>query len=156
MRHPWHWKGTVKITVRNLSGHIIDVVEFQNLITTDGLNMMRDGLYGPGGAQDLAIKYLAYGDDNTAPAVGQSDLLNEVAWKARTSQSKPAGGQQTYVQYIAPAEWVDQIEELGWFAGAAATGAADSGVMVSRVLYSRNKTNLESLQIERTDAFVEG
>lgn len=154
MKQTWTYRGRVKITARDLSGVIIDVVEFDNLITTDALNMMRDGLYGD--VTDMEIKYLAYGDDNTAPAVGQSDLINEVARKARTSQSKPAAGQQTYVQYIDPSEWIDQIEELGWFAGAAAGAGAGTGIMVSRVLYSRNKTALESLQIERTDTFEEG
>lgn len=155
IQQKWRWRAMVKITARNLSGHIIDVVEFPNLITTAGFNMMRDGLYGPGGAQDLEISYCGYGDDDSTPLVGDTTLGNEVARKARTSQSKPAAGQQTYVQYIDPTEWVDQIEELGWFAGPGDLSGLDSGILVSHMLYSRNKTGLESLQIERTDSFEE-
>jgi len=150
------WQTNVKVTVFDLRGNIIDVQEFRNLITNVGLNMMRDGLYGPGGAQDLEIKYFAIGSDNTAPVVADTTLGTETFRKARTSQSKPGTGQQTYVQYIDPTEAIGVIEEFGWFAGAAAGAGADSGIMVSRVLYSRVKTALESLQIERTDTFVEG
>ena len=146
----------VKVTAFDLKGNVLDIREMKNLITNVGLNMMRDGLYGPGGAQDLEIKYLAIGSDNTSPVVTDTTLGTETFRKARTSQSKPGTGQQTYVQYIDPTEAIGVIEEFGWFAGAAAGAVADSGIMVSRVLYSRVKTALESLQIERTDTFVEG
>jgi len=151
----WTFESNVTVTVFNLEGKIIDRQTFKNLITTVGLNMMRDGLYGPGGAQNLEIKYLAIGSDNTAPALADIALGNETFRKARTSQSKPAAGQQTYVQYIDPTEAIGAIEELGWFAGAAATAVFNTGILVSHVLYSRNKTALESLQIERTDTFTE-
>ena len=156
MESNWKWKSNVKVTVSDLDGNIIDIQEFHNLITNVGLNMMRDGLYGPGGAQNLEIKVLGIGSNNTPPAVGQTQLLAETFRKARTSQSKPGTGQQTYVQYIGPTEAIGVIEELGWFAGAAADpGTPNSGIMVSRTLYSRVKTNLESIQIERTDTFSE-
>jgi hypothetical protein len=144
----------IKVIVRDLEGNILDVQEFHNLITTDGLNMFRDGLKGD--VTDLEIKYLAVGDDDTAPALGNSDLGNETFRKATTSQSTPADGQHTHTTYIAPGEAVGAIEELGWFAGAAAGAGAGSGIMISRVLYSRTKTALESIQVERTDTFAEG
>ena len=157
MNKTWYLKSNVKITVFDLEGNIIDVQEFPNLITNVGLNMMRDGLYGAGGAQDLEIKIFGVGDDNTAPLVTDTTLGNETFRKARTSQSKPGTGQQRYVQYIDPTEAIGTIEEFGWFAGAAAVaGTPDSGIMVSHVLYPRVKTALESIQIERTDTFVEG
>ncbi len=152
----WIFESNVKVTAFDLKGNITDVQRFKNLLTTVGFNMMRDGLYGPGGAQDLEIKYMAIGDDNTAPTIADTTLGNETFRKARTSQSKPADAQQRYVQYIAPAEAAGVIEEFGWFAGPAAGAGADSGIMVSRTLYSRTKTALESLQIERTDTFTEG
>jgi len=156
MNKTWCLKSNVKVTVFDLEGNIIDFQEFRNLITNVGLNMMRDGLYGPGGAQDLEIKYFALGSDNTPPAVAQTQLVAETFRKARTSQSRVPIGSQTFVLYIDPTEAIGVIEEFGWFAGAAATAAANSGIMVSRVLYSRVKTSIESIQIERTDTFVEG
>ena len=147
------WAGRIRVTVRDLEGNVTDVQEFDNLITTVGLNMVRDGLYGD--VADLEVKYFALGDDNTVPALGDTTLGNETFRKIRTSQSKPGNGQTKYTQYILPAEAVGTIEEFGWFAGAAAGAGADSGIMIAHVLYSRTKTALESIQIERTDTFVE-
>ncbi len=143
----------VKVTAFDPDGNVLDVQEMKNLITTVGLNMLRNGLYGD--VSDFEVKYMAIGSDSTAPTLADTTLGTETFRKARTSQSKPSNGAVKYVQYIAPAEAVGAIEELGWFAGAAAGAGADSGIMIARVLYSRTKTNLESLQIERTDTFAE-
>ncbi len=153
MEQLWRIHSNVKVTARDLQGNIIDEREMKNLLTTVGLNMIRNGLYGDVG--DFEVKYMAIGSDSTAPTLADTTLGTETFRKARTSQSKPANGAVKYVQYILPAEAVGAIEELGWFAGAAAGAGADSGIMIARVLYSRTKTNLESLQIERTDTFAE-
>ena len=156
----WKLDSNVRVTVRDLDGNITSVKEMKNLITTVGLNMIRDGLYGPGGAQDLEVKVMAVGTDNTAPALTDTTLGNEVFRKARTSQSKPADAQMIYTQYLLPSEAVGVIEELGWFAGAlvnpASPGGVDTGILTSRVLYSYVKTNIESITVERTDTFQEG
>lgn len=147
------WRFDVAITVRDLVGHLLEVRTFKNLIPTVGFNMMRDGLYGD--VTDFQIKYTGVGDVNTAPALTDWKLGNETFRKAVTSRSKPAAGQCKTVQYIAPAEAVGWIKEIGWFAGATAGGGVNTGTLVARVLYSRNKTALESIQIERTDTFAE-
>ena len=150
----WGWKSEVTVTVRDLVGNTTDVVEIHNLITTVAFNMVRDGLYG--GVSDLEVKYFALGSDSTAPAIGDTTLGTETFRKIRTSQSKPGNGQSKFTLYIAPGEAIGAIEEFGWFAGAAAGAGADTGIMIARVLYSRVKTALESITIERTDTFVEG
>jgi len=150
----WKQRVNVKVTARDLEGNILDVQYFKNLITTVGLNMMRDGLYGS--VTNFEIKYLAVGSDNTAPALADATLGTETFRKVTTSHDNATDAQHIHIVYIAPAEAVGAIEELGWFAGAAAGAGADSGIMISRVLYSRNKTNLESIQVERTDTFAEG
>jgi len=43
------------------------------------------------------------------------------------------------------------IAEVGWFATASATATANSGVLVSHVLYSHTHTATESIQFTRTD-----
>ncbi len=153
MRARWPVETNVIVTVRDLKGRVTDVKHLHNLITTVGLNMPRDGFYGD--VSDFEVKFMGIGDDSTAPVLADTTLGNETFRKARTSQSKPADGAVKYTQYIAPAEAVGAIEELGWFAGAAAGAGADTGIMIARVLYSRVKTALESLQIERTDTFAE-
>jgi len=149
----YKWRGHIKITTRHLQGHILDVVEFDNLIMTVGLNMLRDLFSGT--ISDGEIKYIALGTDNTAPAVGQTTLVAEVFRKQETSRSNLGDGILKTIHYIAPDEAIANIREIGWFAGVDATLTPDSGIMVSRVLYSRNKTNLESIQIERTDTIEE-
>ncbi len=146
----------IRVTVRDLSGRIVDVQEFPNLITNDGLNMLRDILSGAlDGADAGEIRQLAVGDDNTPPLVGDTALGNETFRKARTSFTAPADGQVNTVHILLPAEAVGAIEELGWFAGAAAGAGAGTGIMIARVLYSRTKTNLESIQVERLDTLEE-
>ncbi len=151
------WAGRIRVTARDLEGNITDVEEFDNLLTTTGFNMVRDGLFGD--VSDFEVKALTIGDDATAPTIADTVLGNETFRKARTSQSKPADGQVQYFQYISPSEAVGTIEELGWVAGAAVNTASpagkDTGIMIARVLYSRNKTALESLQIERVDSVAE-
>ena len=151
----YNWETNIKVTVRNLEGNVLDVRKYHNLITNVGLNMLRDLLEGLIG--DGEIKYLAWGSDNTAPTVGDAALGAETARKLITSFSEPDIGKLSTVTYIAPAEAVapPNIEEFGWFCGAAAGAGADTGIMTSRVLYSRAKTNLESIQVERLDAIEE-
>lgn len=149
----WEWKSNVRITVRDLDGNILDVQEFKNLITTVGLGMVVDLLDGD--ISDGEIKYTAVGSGTTAPALGDTTLDTETFRKATTSTTQPSVSSLRYVVYIAPDEAIGAIEEIGWFAGAAAGAGADSGIMISRVLYSRTKTNLESIQVERLDTFAE-
>ena len=145
----------VEITVMDLKGRIIDVKNIHNAIMNVGFNMLRDFLMGD--VADGEIKYVALGSDNTAVAVAQTTLVAEEERKALTT-SPVSGGVGICIStvYFGPAEAVGfTIEEIGWFAGVAAAAAADSGIMISRVLYSRTKTVLESLQIKRTDTFSE-
>ena len=144
----------VKITVRDLKGNILEVKELHNLIPTVDLNMIRDAYYGD--VADCEIKYMAVGDDDTAPALTDTTLGNETFRKILTSHSKPADGQIKTTVYIAPSEAVGWIKEIGWFSGAAAGAGADTGILSSHILYSRNKTALESIQVERTLTIAEG
>ena len=101
------------------------------------------------------IFYVEVGSGGNAPDLTDTTLQTYVFRKVMTSRSKPADTQTKCTVYIAPTEAVGWIREIGWWAGAACTGAEATGIMVSRVLYSRNKTNLESIQIERTDTITE-
>ena len=153
MKSNWKWTTNVKITARDLKGKILDVQEFKNIITTVGLGMVIDLL--DGGIADGEIKYMAVGSDNTAPALADTTLGTETFRKIMTTQTQPTVTSLLSTVYVAPGEAVGAIEELGWFAGAAAGAGADSGIMVSHILYSRTKTALESIQVERTDTIAE-
>ena len=144
----------VEITVYGPDGQPIDIVILKNKITTVGLNMLRDIIGGL--IADAEIKYLAWGSDNTAVSAAHTTLVAEFGRKLVTSQAAGAAGIVTTTTYIAPYEAnAPKVEELGWFAGVGATGVADSGIMVGRVLYSRDKTAIESWNVVRTDTFTE-
>ena len=143
----------IKVTVEDTAGNILDIQEFHNSIMDVGFNLLRDALKGD--VSDCEIKYVAVGTDGSAIDTTDTTLGTETFRKIKTSDAAGATGVLTTTVYIAPAEAVAAIEEIGWFAGAAAGAGADSGVMVSRVLYSRNKTALESILIVRTDTISE-
>jgi len=149
----WKWTTNVTITVRDLTGKVIDVKRYHNIVTTVGLAMIIDAFQGT--VTDCEIKYIAVGDDNTTPVIGDTTLVSETFRKATTSFSEASSTSLETVCYIAPDEAVGQIEEIGWFAGTDAGAGADSGIMISRVLYSHDKSALESIQVERTDTIAE-
>lgn len=150
------WQGKVRVIACNLDGSVKDITEIDlvNKINDLDLNMMRDALRGT--VTDLKLKYVGWGNDSTPPAAGDTKLLDEFGRKQVTFQKDGATGVLVTTTHVAPYEGNDKkIEELAWFAGVDATATKDSGILVGRVLYSRQKTELESLQIERTDTISE-
>jgi len=149
MRERIPWRGRIRV-ISILRDGTRQVDELENLITDVGKNLLRDVLNGT--VTDGTIKYVALGSNNTAPAGGDTKLGNEFFRKQVTKQETGVTGKLITTVFIAPYEANQQIEEIGWFAGTGATSTKDSGVLIARVLYSKSKTELESLQIERTDS----
>ncbi len=142
------WTGTFQIVIEGQTRR--QTINLSNLITDAGLNYMRDlldGVVNP----PTEIGYIALGSSSTAPANGDIKLGAEFFRKAVTKQEIPATGQVQTTCYVAPYEANQQIQEIGVFAGPAASATPDSGVLIARVLWSHLKTELESLQIVRTD-----
>lgn len=142
------WEGTFYITITSPTRR--KTVQLTNLITDAGLNYVRDLLDGSIN-QPTQIQYIALGSSITAPAAADVKLGNEFFRKAVTKQDLPGTGQVSSTCYVAPYESNQQIEEIGVYAGPNATATVDTGVLVARVLWSHLKTELESLQIVRTD-----
>jgi hypothetical protein len=148
----WGWKGYVRCVVTDHDSGDVTVDEFPNLIVNAGKNLMRDILGGF--ATDARIRYLGVGTSSTAPAATDTQLVAENMRKAATSYDNSIGtGQNKTTTYLAPGDANINIQELGWFATATATGTANSGVMVARTLYSHNKNAGESISVQRTDTF---
>ena len=143
----------IRVTVRDLDGNILEQTILKNTITNLLFNLYRDALAGDlVHKDDLEITHLAIGDDDGTIlplAVTNTVLGNEIFRIALTSFSKPAIGQYRTVFYLAPAEAVGWIRELGWFGGTAAV------TLMARVFWVRNKTAIESVQFERVDAITE-
>lgn len=124
------------------------------MITDAGLNLIAQALRD---GTSIEIKYVALGAGNTPPSPSDTKLEDE-RFRKPVSRQLPlgTGGTQT-IAYIAPHEANDfVIQEIGVFAGPDATDEPNTGVLIARALYSRQKTPLESLQITRDDVFGRG
>lgn len=142
-------KGDIKICVfrKNIPYKFF---HFPNLIVNADFNMLRDFLDGT--ITDGEIKYLAWGSDGTGAAATDTKLGAEFGRKAVTEKAPGATGVLVTTTYIAPYEAnVPDIEELGWFAGASASAVADTGILIARVVWHYAKTDLESINVVRTD-----
>jgi len=152
------WLGQWEIIFRDAQGRELWRGTINpNLITDAGLNMFRDILRGT--ITDGKIKYVALGNNATAPANGQTQLVAEQFRKLVTSQNPdPVIAGKLYTEvYVSDTEANSfKCEEIGWFAGAGATGTINTGIMIARVLYSRQKSNTESWTIRRTDTISRG
>ncbi len=142
----WGWYSNVVITVRE-SGFITARYGMHNLITTVGLSLARDAILG---TDSLEITEAAIGDDNTAPTVGDTALASERLRIEIIDKSIIDADTALTTAYVAPFEantWT--TEEIGWFGGPL------DDELISRVLFSHAKTDLESIQIDRQDSFAE-
>jgi len=149
IKNKWGWKGRVDITIYNIDGTTKETVHLQNEIKNGALNAVRGLLNGT--ASDIQIKYMAWGGSSTANDPAQTTLVSEFGRKQVTSQADGGVGVEVTTVYMSPFEGnTPKIEELGWFAGEA-TEAADSGLLIARVLYSHQKTFSETINVVRTD-----
>lgn len=151
------WLGQWELEIRE-NGIVKEAVPLQhNLITDVGLNMFRNLLKGT--ITDGKIKYVALGDGATAPANADAQLVTEQFRKIVTSQDvDPVTAGKLYTElYIADTEAnAFKTEEIGWFAGTAASAAVNTGICIARILYSRQKASTESWTIRRTDTISRG
>ena len=104
-----------------------------------------------GTAPDLQIKYLALGTGNTAITNTDTTLDTEIFRTPVTTQSNTGTGVVQTEFIVLDSEAVGNLEEVAIFGGASATAAADSGILLSRILWSKVKTNSEELNIVRTE-----
>lgn len=134
IRHNWkltaRYKGTDKI-FKILEGH--------NLIVTVGKTMIGNMLIDLAAQWDTGLTYCALGADNTAPAVGQTQLIDEgggaAMRKAITSKSIVVN-EITLSTFFTAAQSTLAIEEAAIFGSSTAGAGENSGVMFSRWLAS--------------------
>ncbi|MHB1651384.1 MAG: hypothetical protein ACYCVD_02770 [Desulfitobacteriaceae bacterium] len=151
------WLGQWELEIKE-NGRIKEIVPLKhNLLTDVGLNMLRDMLSGA--ITDAQIKYVGLGNSATAPANTDTQLGAEQFRKVVTSRNTdPVTAGKLYTElYIADTEAnAFKCEEIGWFAGVGATATASTGIMIARILYSRQKASTESWTIRRTDIISRG
>ena len=150
----FQWNENVKIDVRDLQGNLIDTTQFHNQVHDPGLNYLAKSLASS--TFDMKIRYLAWGSSSSTGSNSDTVMSTEGGRKAVTSAATSNTGVVYTVVYLSPTEATTNIKELAWFASSSATAVAGTGTMISRVIYDRTKTALESITITRTDTFSTG
>ena len=147
------WIGVFEITIYNLdTGKLKKKIVF-NRVMDVGLNALADTLVGT--TPDLEIKYLAVGTDNTLVTDNDAQLGAEIFRTPPVSGPLRTTVGQIETEFILlDSEAVGSLREVAIFVGATATGTANSGVLLSRILWSYEKTNSEEITIKRIDKIV--
>ena len=144
------WSGKYDIIVRDKkTGKMIRHDVIDNIITNGALNEIIKCVYDS--PPDIEWEYAAIGTDNSAVAVTQTTLGTEVFRTAFISKDYIGVGEAMGVALIFDTDYAGAIEEIGIFCGSGASAVADSGLMLSRILWSHNKTATEEIQITRID-----
>lgn len=147
-------KGKYEIHVKNIKTCQVEKFKIDNIITVLALTEIAPILTGV--APDIEIKYLAVGNDNTPVTGGEIALGNETFRTAVATLTIPIFYLVQSTFTILPAEAIGQIEEVGIFCGTTAGAGADSGLLLSRILWSHTKTADEEISILRYDSIERG
>lgn len=124
----------------------------ENITTTEGRTTFAERLGGDTTYTGI-VNYGALGDDNSAPAVGDTALGNEVYRKALSSGTNV--GITTYLEnFYTAAEVSGTFEEYGFFIDGGA--GADSGQIFNRFTQTVVKAVTESLNVQSQVAFNDG
>lgn len=109
-----------------------------------------------GVSPDLEIEYLALGDSDTPVTDSDTQLGNEIFRTAYATRTDGITGELKHNFVVLDNEAVGTIKEIGIFGGSTATATANSGTLISRILWSRVKTSSEEIQFIRTDKIARG
>lgn len=125
----------------------VNIGSYFNLTTTVGRTSICNRLSG--GGNDCDITYGAIGDTVASPAVGDTQLVNEI-YRASVS-SIVYTGTQIRIRLFVPSGSGNPgggtLYDFGWF-GDGATGIVNSGVMFNHVSISESKTSSYSLTVD--------
>lgn len=144
------WIGEYEVSIIRPSG--IERMHVKNRITDAGLNLIRDALCGL--VTDIQLKYIAFGDSSVQIQDDQTKLWNERYRIPFANQEATSTGQLKSTVFVPDTDALFHIREIGVFAGQQAGSGQDTGIMVSRILFDFDKSNVSepvSLKFERYD-----
>lgn len=144
-------KGVWTITIRDAAtGAIKRKYVFENLIPTVGRNNVAKALAGDLSAiSEAEVNFTSLGTDATAPTNGDTKLGTETFRKAVASATSSSNQLFVTAFYTAP-EVSGTFSEAGLHIDG--TGATDSGILFSRVIFSPavTKSVSETLTVDYT------
>ena len=111
-----------------------------NRVMNDWLNEVITMLTGTS-SNDYEIKYLALGTSNTPITDADTQLGNEVYRIPVVDLDKTDVGKVRSTFFLGDTEALVVVQEIGFFCGSAATGADNSGRMLSRILVTIDRTS---------------
>jgi hypothetical protein len=148
------WAG--KVTIKTKKGIFV----IKNTIMNNALDEIIKALYVSDGP-DLNIKHVAIGTSSIANTTSMTALGNEVYRVPCLSKIRSGVGEVTsraILQDTHPTATLGivTIEEIGFFAGSESENwndgdGADTGLLVSRILWNYSKTDDEQIQFTRED-----
>jgi len=148
-------QGFYEITIKDKKTGEIKKEIIKNIITNEAVNALIDCFVDT--TPDLKITYLAVGTDNTAVSVTDAILGAEIfRTEPSTDAVRVATGQVNTEFILLDSEAVTSIKEIGIFVGASATVTADTGTLLSRALWTKEKSSSEEIHIKRIDKIVGG
>ena len=145
------WLGKFFIKVFDTEKQEIkEEIEIKNTIMAGALDQLFKPLYGV--SADIEVKYIALGTSTATVLTTQTQLGNEVFRVAYASRTTASDWKNTTNFVVLDTEAQVVIGEIGVFGGSTASATTNSGTMISRILWTYDKTasNIE-LQIQRTD-----
>lgn len=133
----------VKITARHSDGEVFDEREIKNLVVNAGLEWVKSHVHNVADGTDV-MDWTAIGDDNTAPAAGQTQLISQLGTRTDGTYASGATGVCTVTGlHTATAAW--GVVEAGLF------DASTTGSMLARVIFSViNLADTDELTVEWT------
>ena len=131
-----------------------EVKEFPNMITNGYLDFLAY-ITTLNSSYDLGFRYMALGKDGgeILPLNGTNTRLGQEVFRKQFTTVDRVGSTVTRTVVINSDEANHHIKEIGIFAGSGATSTANTGILVSRVLFDYDKDELESIKITRIDSF---
>jgi hypothetical protein len=137
------WEGYFDITINGQTERI------KNRVMNAAINQLADVFTGA--SPNLEIKWLAVGTSSTAVTDADTQLGNEIfRTQATVSPTRVATGQIETEFTILESEAIGTLREIGVFGGNA-TSAKDSGTLISRIIWNKEKTVNEEMTIKRID-----
>lgn len=154
MNEMFKWNGLWEIKIRNIHTGEIKKEYVKNKIVDAALDNLIKPLWD-NSALDMMIRYFAVGTSNTAVQNTDTKLIAEYFRTPPTiASAKTNTGEVTTEFVLLATEANTQLEEIGIFCGATATGTADTGILLSRLLWSHFKTSSEEITFSRVDSLI--
>jgi hypothetical protein len=139
--------GVYRFTLEDVITGEKTVQYFHNVITDVGLTMIANNLTDPTPTNDMLINFAALGTNVATVAEGNETLGTETYRNAIASMSN--GNKVAYATaYFNQTEVTGTFKEAGIFCDA--TGAADSGILLSHVNIDVTKTITQKLTVDWT------